>query len=277
MSELEQKFQQGKVTLADYATAQGLLTQKRDESIKAIKAQRTPAQELVGDLKDEYTALGLSNEQQEIFNNLKYAGVDALSAEGQEIIKWTQNVQKAREARGIMDDLKNASKDFFVDLTDGAGSAREAWDDFFDGIKRRALEFVADKVINQFFDMLSGKGSTGGGGASSGGFWAGLAGLFGGGGFGGEGSPLAGGGWTDPMKYHQVGEHDRPEVLLKNGRQYLLPGDRGRVVPMAGGGGDFTFAPTFLLPQRVDSRTQQQISQRTGDAAREAMRRNSGR
>jgi len=41
-----------------------------------------------------------------------------------------------------------------------------------------------------------------------------------------------------------------------------------------GGGGDFIYSPSFLLPQRISNRTEQHLAQRAGIEAREAMRRN---
>jgi hypothetical protein len=44
-----------------------------------------------------------------------------------------------------------------------------------------------------------------------------------------------------------------------------------------GGGGQFTQNLYFPALNRADNRSKQQVSQRAGESAREAMRRNSGR
>ncbi len=52
------------------------------------------------------------------------------------------------------------------------------------------------------------------------------------------GGGRASGGSTRAGSFYQVGEGGRPELFEQNGRQYLIPGDSGRVIPAAPGRGD---------------------------------------
>jgi len=56
----------------------------------------------------------------------------------------------------------------------------------------------------------------------------GIGGLFGGG--------KAVGGPVTSGKFYEVGENNRPELFASGGRQYLIPGNSGRVGPAGGGG-----------------------------------------
>lgn len=47
----------------------------------------------------------------------------------------------------------------------------------------------------------------------------------------------AGGGSVAANEVYQVGENNMPEILRSGGRQYLIPGDDGQVIPMKGWGG----------------------------------------
>jgi hypothetical protein len=67
---------------------------------------------------------------------------------------------------------------------------------------------------------------------------------------------------------YQVGERDRPELANIGGKQFMIPGDRGSVTPMA----DVKPAQTvsqvttinLSMPGRYDLRTQAQIAADVG-------------
>jgi hypothetical protein len=121
-------------------------------------------------------------------------------------------------------------------------------------------------LIGSIGDWIKGLGSAGGGAAgaagaagtggwmASAGSW--LAGLFGGG--------MASGGATLPRHLYEVGEQG-PEVYNDGRRQWLLTGaGHGRIDPdPASGGragaGSQIVNQTFVLPQRIDRRTQSQV------------------
>lgn len=112
--------------------------------------------------------------------------------------------------------------------------------------------------------------------ASGGGFFTSLLSIFGGG--------RASGGDTDPRKFYEVGELNRPELLEEGGRQFLIPGNRGRVTPMgnetAGRGGPSrpmvqSLTQTFVIQGALDTRTQEQLRIKQGREAQRSLARNS--
>lgn len=89
---------------------------------------------------------------------------------------------------------------------------------FANTLQRLAAEAAASKIFDAIFS-----GTTGGLGGI-------LSGIFGGAEGRASGGPVLSG------SVYQVGEFNRPELLIYGNRQYLIPGDSGRVVPAGGGG-----------------------------------------
>lgn len=89
---------------------------------------------------------------------------------------------------------------------------------FANTLQRLAAEAAASKIFDAIFS-----GTTGGLGGI-------LSGIFGGAEGRASGGPVMAG------SVYQVGEFNRPELLIYGNRQYLIPGDSGRVVPAGGGG-----------------------------------------
>ena len=88
-------------------------------------------------------------------------------------MRWTEEqlaqidalILKRQEAsRGIeaLDTFRSASKDLFVDFASGTKSMGDAFDDFARRLRQRALELIAEKLIEQIFGAF---GTAGGGGA----------------------------------------------------------------------------------------------------------------
>ncbi|MDQ3039516.1 MAG: hypothetical protein M3R16_06950, partial [Pseudomonadota bacterium] len=223
-------------------------TEAKDDHAKAVKEQ-------IEDMQFELSIIGLTNIEREKAIALRYANVDAMSAEGQQISKLVEDIAKANENQQFFDDLKSGLGDMFVDFVTGAKTAKEAFNDFAQAIFARALQFAADKAIQALFDSFGtkGQGSTGG---SSGAGWAGFfASLFGGG--------KASGGSVQPGMFYRVNE-DGPEMLSVRGRDYLMMGNNaGRVTPNRGtmdAGSGQTLNFHYAAPP--DPRTQQQTAQR---------------
>jgi hypothetical protein len=129
----------------------------------------------------------------------------------------------------------------------------------------------------QLIEQMFGKQGTSGAGSSGSGWLSSIFSLFSGSGsFGGEGSPLAAGGPVMPGMIHRVGEYDRPEVLMRGGKSWLLPGERGRVVPLngAGGGGGPALNVNFMVQGKMTRETQIQAGERVARAQRMATARN---
>lgn len=111
-------------------------------------------------------------------------------------------------------------------------------------------------------------GASGGGDGTGGwGSWIGALGaMFGGG--------RAVGGPVSSGTAYLVGEQG-PEIFVPRGSGRIVPA--GQTAAMLGGGGGSVIQNnTFLLPQRVDNRSQMQVSQAAGNAAASALRRNGG-
>lgn len=113
--------------------------------------------------------------------------------------------------------------------------------------------------MRQFTDALRGAGGGSGGdtafgansySSGSGGWFSSLIGaLFGGG--------RAGGGDVQPGRVYEVGEMNRPEMLMQGGRQFLIPGNQGRVEPIRGGN---TYNVTVPVYGRTTTDTRNQIA-----------------
>lgn len=123
-----------------------------------------------------------------------------------------------------MDGLRQDTASFFVDLVK---NGEDAVDRLADYLYTSALQGIGKMIAEQMFGAM---GTTGGGmfgGSGGGGDWiSAIASLFGG------GRALGGGLRSD--KFYQVGERDRPELANIGGKQFLIPGDRGRVEPLGG-------------------------------------------
>lgn len=233
------------------------------DELKAIADEaeaRKKAKEIVdqtlADIAFETQLMGLNNLEREKAIALRYANVDAASAEGQAIGAALDELDRARDVAEGMDVVRGATEGLFSDLMDGSKSAKDAFKDFVDGILEGIAQIVARNLTESLFGSF---GSTGGG--AGGGFLTSLFGsLFGGG--------RAAGGPVSGNRIYEVGEGNRPELLNSAGRTYLIPGNNGQVTPMgAGRGGSTTI--NFVLPGRNDIRTE---AQRQSDLARTTQR-----
>lgn len=211
------------------ASARALATQAYQERIEAIRAEEealaarlTPAEQLIQDLEFEGELMVMTHKEREIAIALRYAEVDAMSVEGQAITDLIEKRQKERDGIRAMDELRGASADLLYDLADGSKSAGDAIDDYFERLKRRALQVASEKLIEKLFGSF-GSGQGGIAGGQQGGAFADIIGaIFGGG--------RAMGGSVMPGRLYEVGEQG-PELLNLGRRQFLIPGQSGSVVP----------------------------------------------
>ena len=204
------------------------------EEIEKYEQERQErAADVLYSIQQEIDLMGMTIEQQEIYNNLKWAGVDAESERGRQIIENTKLLQAQREQVetqvSVMDSVREAGEGLFIDLAEGSKSFKESFIDALETIRNRLIALAAEKLIEQIFGQ---QGSTSAG--SSGG-WMQAAGqiigsLFGGG--------RATGGPVTAGRMYEVGENGRPEVMTSsNGKQYLIPGNNGNISPVSGVGG----------------------------------------
>lgn len=262
------------LTLAQTAEQRQADYDQLQKTIELEERQRENTANVLSDIQAQNDLLGKSAEYQDTYNKLKWAGVDANSEFGQSIIAANQALHKHAEIiiaqTDAMDGLRDASRGFLHDLRDGVG--------IWDSLKNAADNFAAtlfDIIAQNLVKRALGEDGTSGGG----GFGDIIGSLFGaffggGGGFGGAGSPLANGGPINPNLFHEVGENDRPEMLMRGGKQYLIPGNKGRVVPFAGGSG-VAQTNNFYYAAPPDPRTQQQTAARVAFETRRASSRNS--
>lgn len=141
--------------------------------------------------------------------------------------------EAANDAQGAARDLGFAFESAFESAILEGESFRDVLDGIFNDIIRIALR---TGVTNPLGEAI--------GGIDFGGIFSGM---FGGGGgagtfSGGSGGSLFGGGRRNggPVSsgsIYEVNEGGAPEMLQQNGRQYLLPGANGNVVPFAPSGG----------------------------------------
>lgn len=250
--QLEDLAARGQVSAEQLAEGLGLLSQARQRDIDAINAQLTPAQEVLASLEAERALLGLSNVEREIANALRFAGVDAMSAEGQAIAENIRLLEEARERIQFGDDIRRGFEDTFASIIDGSKSARDA----FESLGNYITQLVAQQLGKRLSESLLGESGTPFGSGSGGGIGgllsSALGSLFGGG--------RAAGGWVAPGKMYEVAENG-PELLRVGNRQFLLPtATGGMVTPNARMGAGGGVVQNITVQGRVDSRTAAQLA-----------------
>ena len=219
----------------------------REEAMQAGKDIRD-------DLLFELELMKLTNAER--FTAIQLRGLDseAIKKYGAEIAQLNEQLEQQAQVTEALDVVRGATQGLFSDLMDGSKSAKDAFKDFVDSILDGIAQIVARNLTESLFGSF---GSTGGGAGGGG-----LASLFGS--FFGGGRAM--GGPVSGNRIYEVGEKNRPELLHAGGKQYLIPGNNGRVTPGGGGG---TTNVTFVLPGRNDIRTE---AQRQVDLARATQR-----
>lgn len=238
----------------------------REEAQKQAELDRQATEafdRMNGQILEQIELIGMSADEQEVYLNLAWAGVEAESERGKVIAENTRLLQEQREAMSeqieAMDAVRDAGREFLGDLFDGSKSFKDAFLDALDSIQQRLLQMIADNLIEQ----LLGKDGDPGGGA--GGDWLGaLFGSFFGGAKAGGGDVFA----------------NRPLLIGEQGPEMFIPRSAGSIIPaeqvsrMAGGGGKTVVQNiAFQLPGRYDQRTQAQIAADAGRASQRAISR----
>jgi len=230
--------------------------------------------DVMGGIKDQTELLGMSADQQEIWNNLKWAGVTADSEWGKQIIESTRSLQEQRDALEdqieLMDGARDAGRTFFDSLRDGEGivnSLKDAFGKFADAL----YDWATNSLIEQFF----GKQGTSGSGTQAGGW---ISALFGSGGGSSQGSLIdlfsgawgyAGGGTIGANTVARVNERGF-EMASVGGSDYMLTGNRPvDITPnhRLGSGGSVT--QIFNNPIMSNAQTE---FQKAAEEARKAQR-----
>lgn len=217
-------------------------------------------------IEDERAQLGMTNEERERYNNLKRLSADASEDERRAVIDATDALQQERKAMddsiALKDEWRNGMVDAITDVVTGAKSLKEAFTDFFDSLAAMITEMIARRWVEQLFGQAGSNQS-----GSAGGFLNSLFGaLFGGG--------RASGGPVSSGRVYEVGEGNRPELYMSGGREYMIPGNKGRVVPLSGGGRGMTINQVINVPRNTEYRSAQQVGQAALVSAQRAMLRN---
>lgn len=260
------------------------LTQGKQD---AIEENRKAIDGMIGDMEFELSLVGMTNKEREREIALRYAGADATEAQRQKIVGLTEATYEAREATGkqieLMDTVRDAGSDIFVDWVGGTKSFKDAALDAFESIRQKILQMIAENLMDQLFGK---RGDPAGG--STGGFdWGGLIGsFFGGGGSGGTTGSVAdlfdgqnlfsGGGYTGPGGKHQfAGAVHKGEVVFSQD-DVSRAGGVGAVEAMRkGGGGSNVTNITVNVPRDYSFRTGDQVAQSVAAKQQSVMRRSS--
>jgi hypothetical protein len=272
-------LEHGALSALDDAKKQELLTEaqrydalvKRREADEAayrlekqeterLERQKEQAEGVLAAIRDETHLMGLSSDQQEIWNNLKWAGVEAESDLGRAIVQSTQDLQRQREAMHdqiqVMDGVRSSFTGLFQDIRQGESvidSLKNAFDNLADAISDIVAQNIADSLFGKRGDVA--------GGAAGGWFSTLLSGFFGGG--------RASGGWAQPNRVYEVNEAGL-EMATVRGRDYLLTGNSPvEITPnnRMGGGGGLSITQQFINPRMTNLQTD---SQRAREEARKA-------
>lgn len=296
LKELDQAKKDQLITEAAYLDAQTKLREELEEQAKLAAEAEKAFKRINDEIMDQIKLVGMSADEQEIWNNLAWAGVDAESERGREIIANTQRLQSMRDAMDdqieAMDALREAGADFLGDWIRGGKSFKDSLLDALDSIEDRILDMIAQNWMDQLF----GKRGDPAGGSTGGWFQGILDGLFGSGnqqpaaastgsgeqGFWGTvasvvgsffGGGRAGGGDVLPNRGYWVGE---------NGPEWFQPRTAGTVLTteestrgLRGTGRAFNQTINVQVQDKRDLRSADQIGSEAAFRAQVAMRRNS--
>lgn len=224
------------------------------DTLRALGAERARSLTQLGLLVDQATELALQTGSPDAIANAE---------------RLTAAYEKAAaEVSPMLLKIRDDGAQVGETLASGLADAALEGDGFLDTLHNldKALARIA---LNELFTKPFGdwvKNLVGGNGQQSGGGgWIGAVGDAIGSFFGGG---MAGGGSTAPNTLYQVGEHG-PELYDDGRHQLLLTGaSRGRIDPnprMQGGGRTQVVNQQFVLPNRIDKRTQAQVG---ADSAR---------
>lgn len=252
---------------AELLSQRALLEKDRDaykerQELEAQMARRY--RETLEAIDDQRQLVKLSADEQEIWNNLKWAGVDAESALGEAIVESTRKLQAEREAMDrqieAMDGFRDASRGFLDDLRDGV-SVFDALSNAVD----RLIDKLWDMSTNQLLDQLFGKKGDPAGGSAGGSIWSLLGGFFGG--------TRASGGDVLANRWHIVGE-EGPEVFVPRTAGTVLPAAATAAMGFGGSAPGSTMHVTANFYRPVSRETGTQLAVETAERARMATTRN---
>ena len=250
------------------ATAALAIVEAYEQSQKAIKEHTerldafkqvqestfTDGQKLLNDYQKSVETLRASLNAGDI-NQTQYddvmSGLDTGLSKAQDKLSETKDVMSV-----FADEAARNMQGAFADFL---------FDPFADGVDGMAANFgkviqrmVAEAAAAQLMDGLFGATNKESGSREGGWLQQGLSiasAWFGGG--------KAIGGPVQAGKLYEVGENDRPEMFMANGRQFLIPGNSGSIKPQGAPGGNSTQVFNITTPDANSFRaSQRQIARR---------------
>ena len=255
----EQKLRDAKLLTGqverELAIAREQAFEQYQRQLDEIEEQRSgPVKQLLADLQFEAELLGMTNVEREKAIALRWANVDAASAEGQAIAKAIEEIEAAQEQIEGQDFFRREVQGVFSDVLSGAKSAKDAINDLFDTLVARALDVLARNLTEQLFGAFG----TTNGGAAGGGFGAFLGALFGG--------ARAGGGDVLPGRAYLVGE-EGPELVMPQSAGTVIPARQTAAMLGGSRGGD-----TYIIQGATSNRSLERIRMERDRADRKAQR-----
>jgi len=221
---------------AEIARLKALEVERYNDVTEAIKAQRTPLQQLLEDLEREAELLKLGSVEREFAARTRGLSAEELEKEGARIRKSIEELQRMDELTASMDQFRDSTSDAFASFIDGTKSASDAINDFLRDIEKQ----IARSIANNFTSFLFGdQGQKGGG--QFGNLVSGILGAFGG--------ARADGGPVYSGKTYLVGERG-PELFTPSGNGSIVPNHK------MGGGGNITTVINVQPTTNRESATQ---------------------
>ena len=259
MSELDSAFAKGEVTLADYAKTQDVLGKQRDKETAAIKAQLSPFKALLAEKENDLRLMGLQGVARDMELDRQRLGRDLTIEETAALREKNKALEDGAQAADLQREFQDSLSSSIRDFVTGAKSAKDAAKGFFDSIADYITRMIAENWAKKIGEMFAGQGADG---QQTGTNWfSTIVGLL-----GSSGGGRATGGPVSSGSYYQVGENNRPELLEMHGKQWLIPGDNGKVTPMSASNDSQRVVnnhTTFVLPNTYTPQTQAQIAQQT--------------
>lgn len=186
------------------------------ELAEATEKRRLTISSLLSDIEAEIELSRLSGVEKEKAIALRYANVNAVSAEGLAISEAAERLYKAREAETVLNDVKGATLDFAVTAASNFENAGDAFEDFTDRMKQLAIQLLAEKAIQAlagYFGGIFGGGQSAAPSTGSAFAYNGSAGYS-----SGYGSGWADGGYTGHGgKYEAAGMVHKGEYVINAG------------------------------------------------------------
>lgn len=257
--DLNKEMASGILTQEAYAARLEALTMQRDAAFHSMSRA----------LRDEGLLLRMNADDQEVWNNVMALGAHATDEQRREIEELTRARQRDRKEISdqieAMDAVRGSGRSLLSDLARGEDPL-DALHKSLDRLHAKLTDMIAENLMDQLFGK---QGDVGGG--QAGGWMSSLfSGLFGGG--------RAYGGDVRRDRIYRTGEGNRPELLnMGNGRQYLIPGDQGRIEPVGSMNSAptvFNVSPTIMVQGKTDKRTRHHIGRELAEELRVAQRMN---